>query len=313
LTEPHLHRVHGLTIASDVPLDLAPGAVGQSADLTLRIGDFRPVQPPSDGDRPYSRIDLPGGQTYRIDRRGEGWRVTFDPIGQFESDADFRTVVAHPVDDAGLQVLRVLAASTLLAIHLVVNGNPVLHASAVQVGDAALGFAGTPGTGKSTMATLFALAGHSLIADDVLRLDLGQPVQVFRGEPRTRLRASARSLAAGLPRDVQQDTVDGRLALAFPAPGNEMIPLAALVLPRPDRTGRGVRANRLTPAEATRALLGQARVAATEDRQQQVRNFEDIVTVAQRVPVWEVRVPWGPPFPAGVAADVLDAMEWPET
>ena len=51
----------------------------------------------------------------------------------------------------------------------------VLHASAVLTGNGVIAFVGNGGTGKSTLATHFALSGWPLIADDflVLREQLG--------------------------------------------------------------------------------------------------------------------------------------------
>ena len=64
-----------------------------------------------------------------------------------------------------------LVGGTLLAFVLTMRGEAVLHASAVQVGDAALAFVGASGMGKSTMATLLCADGARLVTDDVLRLD----------------------------------------------------------------------------------------------------------------------------------------------
>lgn len=56
---------------------------------------------------------------------------------------------------------------------LILQGHPVLHASAVSINGRAIAFSGPSGAGKTTMARAFATAGAALLAEDffVVRLD----------------------------------------------------------------------------------------------------------------------------------------------
>jgi hypothetical protein len=51
-------------------------------------------------------------------------------------------------------------------------GRPCLHASAVRVGDIAIAFAANSGTGKSSLMASFIDAGHAMISDDILPMEV---------------------------------------------------------------------------------------------------------------------------------------------
>src|SRR5262249_18570135 len=49
-------------------------------------------------------------------------------------------------------------------------GDFAMHASGIQIGDAAMAIAGPHGAGKSTTAAAFGRRGYPVLADDILRL-----------------------------------------------------------------------------------------------------------------------------------------------
>ena len=87
-------------------------------------------------------------------------------------------------------MVAILVTGLLVAYLLILDGQCVLHASAVEVDGAAVAFLGRSGIGKSTMATLCCAAGARLVTDDVLRLDTTSGVHCIG-----RTRAPAASLA----------------------------------------------------------------------------------------------------------------------
>lgn len=129
-------------------------------------------------------------------------------------------------------------SGTLLAFVLAMRGEPVLHGSAVQSGDQALAFVGASGMGKSTMATLQAADGAGLITDDLLRLDLTRtPPGCALGATESRLRKAAGELAHQIKRSPgRRATADDREALAPQRATSEGLPLAAIVIPIPDKS-----------------------------------------------------------------------------
>ena len=152
-------------------------------------------------------------------------------------------------------LLSVLVSGTLLAFVLTMRGETVLHASAVQVGDAALAFVGASGMGKSTMATLLCADGARLVTDDVLRLDTtSAPPTCALGATELRLRKGADHLAERFANQLGsapglRTTGDARQALAAAPATTEDLPLAALVVPVPDHSPerRTAEITRLSP------------------------------------------------------------------
>jgi hypothetical protein len=72
------------------------------------------------------------------------------------------------VRGADPDVVATLIVGGILGGCLFQRGWLVLHASAVQVGDAVVAMTGPSGVGKSTLAAAFVARGYSLVTDDVL-------------------------------------------------------------------------------------------------------------------------------------------------
>ena len=71
---------------------------------------------------------------------------------------------------SGMPILGTRAISVLVR-----RGLPVLHGSAIMVGDEAVAFIGDKRFGKSTMAATMVQRGHTLVTDDVVVLDRSEP------------------------------------------------------------------------------------------------------------------------------------------
>ena len=208
-------------------------------------------------------------------------------------------------------VVSVLVSGTLLAFVLTMRGETVLHASAVQVGDAAVAFVGASGMGKSTMATLLCAEGGRLVTDDVLRLDLtSSPPTCALGATELRLRKGADHLAdrfrsaPGL-----RTTGDDRQALAAAPAATDDLPLAALVVPVPDHSPerRTAEINRLSQRDAIMLLAQFPRLLGWQDASVLRAGFHQLADIVDRVPVHVAVLPWGPPFADDIAASVLRA------
>ncbi len=72
-------------------------------------------------------------------------------------------------------------------LHL--RGYLVLHASACLLGEAAVAIMGVSGSGKSTAAAVLARAGHPVLADDVVAVDMNAEPRVLPGPALVRLRS----------------------------------------------------------------------------------------------------------------------------
>ena len=302
------YHAHGLLIASDVELALPRAADDDSrpVDLTLHRHDDRPVPATNpDGELVARVADRDGSPFYIITRTADTVTVRYPGLCEFVSDPLLRGAHVSLAPGQDPDVIPVLAGGLLLALHLRLRGELVLHASAVRVHDAALAFVGASGMGKSTMATLLCAAGHHLLTDDVLRVELYDEVAVARtGAVETRLREAARPLAASVVA-TSRNTADGRLAVAPAVHDGAPLPLAACVVPLPSRDHDRVQLSHLTGTRALMMLSRFPRIPGWVEPVTQAREFEQLADLVRRVGVFEARIPWGPPFPPEIPGDLL--------
>jgi hypothetical protein len=114
--------------------------------ITLRDGDGRVVARAT-ARQEHSLVWLSRGEAYEVDDSGG---------------------VSEGSGDPGLAAA---ARPIVLPAAMLARGFAALHASAVEIGGRAAVFAGTSGTGKSTMAAALGARGHRYLADDFVGLD----------------------------------------------------------------------------------------------------------------------------------------------
>ncbi|MBA2954242.1 hypothetical protein GON03_07905 [Nocardioides sp. MAH-18] len=305
-------RIYGLTIRSQVPLHQdRPALAGMPVDLEVLLGE--PAAPVRSTPPGRLLLDLSGSRRYyaaSVD--ADGFHLRFFGTCDVDIDPGLGRATVHPVPTADPDLVSVLVSGTVLAFVLAMRGEAVLHASAVQVGDAALAFVGASGMGKSTMATLLCAAGARLVTDDVLRVDTtGSVPRCSLGATELRLRKGAEVLAGRFSSTgpTLRTTGDGRRALGPSASTTEGLPLAGLVVPLPDHSPdrRAVELTRLAPSEALVLLAQFPRVLGWQDDQVRRSTFQQLADVVDRVPVHLARLPWGPPFADDVVPSVLRA------
>ena len=169
-------------------------------------------------------------------------------------------------------------------------------------------FVGASGMGKSTIATLFCAAGHALVSDDVLAVELtSRGADVHCGSTETRLREAASSLAATMPGRTRT-TGDGRLAVRAEGHADGRLPLGACLVPQPRRDRVDVEVRTLHPARALMLLARFPRLPGWVERQSLASEFQQLGDLVQRVPVLEAHVPWGPPFLPDIVDEVLAGL-----
>lgn len=307
--------MHGYRVVSEVPLTLPVLSSPTAALPALRIqrGEVRsiPWEPPSG--RQLARVeDREKGIFYAVTREPGQLRLRFYGVCDFTADESLTDVVAHPDPGVDAAVLPVLIAGTVMSVRMILDGHLVLHASAVEVRGSALAFVGASGMGKSTLATLCCAAGHALVSDDVLRCEINQErtATVWPGATETRLRKAALDLQ-GLFRahPASRLTGDGRTAITAPEAGPGPVPLAACVVPLPNRSRTEPEVRRLAPMEALLSLIRFPRVLGWTDQASSARQFDRLAELVQCVPVYEARLPWGPPFRPTLVPDLLEQLQ----
>ena len=299
--------LYGLVVDSEIPLHTGRVATGP-ADVTISVGAPRPatLEPPPGRRLLHLETDR---ALFTATATSNGYRLRFYRTCDFAITADLRTVTIHADAGADPDTIGVLITGTLLSFLLALREEPVLHGSAVQVGGSAVAFVGSSGMGKSTMATLCCAAGAQLITDDVLRLDLdaGRP-RCHLGGTSLRLRKAATDLSALFgAAPVRRVTGDGRDALTMTPSVQDLLPLAALVIPAPQHESALPRPElvHLEPKQALLALLQFPRIVGWEDPDVLDRQLQELGVIVEQVPVYVARLPWGPPFSPSLAGDLM--------
>ncbi len=305
-----VYRCAGLLVSS--PLPLAAPVVDGPADVELVEGEARAVPP----ERPSveviaERTTAEGATWYTFARREDKVIGRFYGLVDFEVDADRRRVTYHRDPSLDPEFVAILVNGSLVAYLLAADGRLVLHASAVEVEDAALAFLGPSGQGKTTAATLLCAAGYPLVSDDLLPVNPGpDQVTCVPGGVELRVREKVSQLVDRFPAGTfSRRTADERHALKPALTLAERLPLSAVLVPLPDRQADKVSARRLPPGEAAMVLARCQRIEGWVSPAARRAQFEAVVAVVESVPVLEVHVPWGPPFAEGVADEIVAAAE----
>jgi hypothetical protein len=169
-TQANSYLVAGLVIEAPESIpSLVPA--DSPADFVIGWGDG----PPAPG-RLLRNVEHDGSAWIRIEAVDGGISYAFPGLGVFVVQSGSRRVICCP--DAGTQVHTMwhLLLDQVLPLHLVSQGEFVLHASSVATGDVqhnrAILFLGESGAGKSSTAIGCALAGATLLGDDFARISL---------------------------------------------------------------------------------------------------------------------------------------------
>lgn len=303
-----MYRAHGLNIESGYPLPMLLGP-DSAPDLVVMKAEDRPV--PEEDPRESTGLavthDPQGRVFYSITRTHEGVELRWPGRCLMRADEQVRHVTVHHHPGIDDDSVAVLVAGTVVALHLMLHGRLALHASAVEVEGTALAFVGNAGMGKSTVAALFARAGHPLVTDDVLHVASIGPegAVVHRGGVELRLRDRVASLATGAH---GRTTGDGRTAIDLPMSSAETLPLRACLVPRPSAHLRAVALHQLGAAEGMSALLRFPRLLGWSDETTTVSQFQLAGDLAAVTPVLVADLPWGPPFHPSIPEQVLSLL-----
>lgn len=210
-------------------------------------------------------------------------------------------IVCHLVDERHTYLIEIALLGLVLSLWLERRGTTTLHASVVTMDDAAVGFLGTSGGGKtSTLAGCLA-RGHALLADDLLALReddggfLGE-----RGYPALRLWPEQADRFVGHHEDLPVLHPDFSKRRVVVGPGSfgrfasGPAPLRRLYLPERHEGSTPVELERVRSDEALMALLRHSFLPREVQRfGWQPRRLGVLARLAATVPVVRVRYPSG--------------------
>ena len=237
------------------------------------------------------------------------WHLRYAGICDVTIDRSQGLITVHRAPEADPGLVSVFLEGGVLAHVLSIEGRLVLHASAVQVGDVALAIVGPSGTGKSTLAALLCAAGAQLVADDALRVDATASGAIcYVGGQRLRLRPAAASLGRTIDGAALGKTADGRTAVYPRSSAVPSLKLGAGVLPVPTRDHQSLQVERLDAKARLEELLRHPRLTMWRASEPIAGLFRLTADVAAVLPIYRVRIPWGPPFKPGLADELVESV-----
>ena len=162
-----VYSICDLALASNVALPELPGVTEQPADYVFELLAARPQAAASPAATIHRWLRPDGEVWLYIEKHGQEYRLHYPNLADFEisGTGEIRCV---PNPNCAATTMRHLLLDQVLPLALNRRGETVLHASGVVIDGMAVVFVGETGSGKSTIATSFALQGAPLLADDWL-------------------------------------------------------------------------------------------------------------------------------------------------
>ena len=291
----YAYRIAGVVIETPQPLpSLVPA--DSSADLVIGWG----VSPTVPG-RLLRSVEYEGSVWMRIEAVDGGTSYVFPGLGSFVVEPDTRRVTCSP--DVGTQSYTMwhLLLDQVLPLHLVSQGEFVLHASSVATGDEPHGrailFLGESGAGKSSTAIGCSLVGATLLGDDFALISLDtDPPAVTPANVGVRLWEEMVGAISpdepGVP--VAEFTSKMRV---FPSPasfraGTDPLPIGALVFLGPRLpAGSEPLLETISSAKAFMHLLEGSYRVTIGDPEDRLRAMDQAARLVNSVPSARLRMP----------------------
>ena len=243
-----------------------------------------------------SNLDPSGFPIVTVSRSAEGFHVSYSDGTRVWIDVRGTDVWCTWPSSASLDDTCTYLSGPILGLVLRLRGSLAFHASAVQFGDAAAGFVGRHGAGKSTLAAALAARGGAIVTDDVLHVRRDRDGWIAEPFPSMlKLWPDGAELAlhrSDLPRivegwDKRALVPDGRIRAV-----SDALPLGALFC-----FGEPAARAAVTPISAASALL---RLAANTsaahllDREMRAAEFHALAALVRDIPCLDLTPPGTP-------------------
>jgi hypothetical protein len=182
-----MSSLYGFEVKSDLPLLRLNSAAGTRGELRIEAA-AEPLEQP---DRePVSTLVDDDGLCWYAGYELEDGRclIELPPTTSFLLEpAAGRVVVDSKASDVELREHRIVSSAACILLSM--RGDLVLHASAVEAGGRAVLFCGPTQRGKSTLAWALGAAGHRLLGEDGIAIELSDGEHVaFPGARGVRVR-----------------------------------------------------------------------------------------------------------------------------
>ena len=260
------YAIYDQCLESDIELPgLQTASEGRAVDVVFRVlsAGAGPVPVPAPQGRAHAFHGTDGTVMVELYELPHQYVLRFPDAADFWIEADGSRVDCHLLRDLPVGIIGHLLLGWVCTLTLPLRGLGVLHASAVAMGGRAIGFAGPPGRGKSTLVSAMGLAGWPVLTDEVLAIrESSTRPYALPGDPRIRLNAGvARELeeSAG-PLPIARDEAFAKVALVPDGirlrAATEALPLGTIyLLEHLDGPDDPIDFRPLDPREAPGALL----------------------------------------------------------
>ena len=278
------YALHGVAFQSSVDLPELQQSAGPAQFQVVQ----RHLAPPGDDwVDPWARD--PRGPWVRI-QFDAGYRIRYDGQVDFHLSPDRRTL-AVDVHDCPPATLRHFLLDQVIPLVLSTQ-QIVLHASAVSVDGRALAFIGPCGTGKSSLAALFARRGFPVMADDaVLLAHRSSDLEAVPAYPGVRLwpDAVAASGAHGDTAPVMESSAKRRVRNTVRFDGRTLPLRAVYVLSA--HVSRAPAFAELTPRDTAMAFVEHGFRLEQRDRETLAIELDRACRAAQAARAWKLEYP----------------------
>lgn len=309
------YRAYGFAIVADTEMpELTPLRDLRRGPLELIAMRLRGSRQELPEPRRWLNISTyPDGTAWlRSARIDKGYLLRFPEMADFviaKDGCEIHCVDAR--DGVSLVTLRHLALDHVLPRALNLRGVEALHATAIAAAAGVCAFLGEAGTGKSTLAASFQLAGIPVVCDDCMALADDGRVLAIPAYPGVRLWDDAlKALASGGKRTlpVAQFTAKTRLIEDVHGFAGEPRPLIRIYFLRRAPAAERPAISLLKPIEAFPELVAASFPLDIGDRAMLARHFHLLGRVAASVPLRRLIVPDDFAALPAVRAAVLDDL-----
>jgi hypothetical protein len=184
-----LYSVYGVTLETDFDFSWPLTFGSPPADVCFEV---RPGGAESDLNTTEPLFRIPASS------ENDDFTLSFYRTGlamaaiRFATDADYYLrhdrIVCYPHKPGQEWLVEIQLLGIVLGLWLELRGVPTLHASAAVVDGCAVAVLGAKGEGKTTLITALTAAGHPLLVDDLLALEVREKeVVAHPGYPMLRL------------------------------------------------------------------------------------------------------------------------------
>lgn len=308
----HRYEIGGIVLEADILLpELIPACAARADVFFGLLAAGTPDEEPRSWVRRWSLGENDGDAWALFARQEGGWLIRFPSCGDFRISSDGRRIVCRPLPGIPAATIRHLLLDQAMPLALSQRGACVLHASAVALGQHALGFIGQSGSGKSTLAATLAGYGAELLCDDCLiAKEEGSAWHLLPYYPGVRLwPETARNIGLGRSHATEVAHYTQKLRIGDEA----TLPFRRLATPLGGlcflcEEGDEVSIRRLTAREAFLALVEASYLLELDEPSSLKDQFEAVGRIADAVPCHMLCYPYSYEVLPRVRNALLDCL-----